>query len=780
MGAGRTPTIGHPATWPAGKAGTNSEIREAGMTTTTQGSKKNTDAHVSLDIEGMTCASCANRVQKKLNKVDGVMATVNYATEKATIEAPRGMSADDLIAVVEQAGYGARRTTPETPMADRADVLKPRMLLAFALATPVVAVSMVPAWQFPGWQWVALVFTAVIVFWCGRSFHAAAWANLRQGTTTMDTLVSMGTLAAFGWSVIAMFFGHAGQIGLRHEFSFALGRSDPMGNVYFEAAAAIIAFLLLGRWIEARSKKEAGAAVRALMEVAAKEAVVLRDDAEVRIPAGELALNDLIVVRPGEKVAADGEVVEGTSAVDASIITGESLPVEVKPGSRLVGGSVNATGRLVVRATAVGSATQVAQIARLVEEAQSGKANAQRIADRVTTFFVPAVIGVAIITFLLHWALGSGMTFALTAAIAVLIIACPCALGLATPSALLVGTGRGAQLGTIIRGPQSLEKARSINTIVLDKTGTLTTGQMSVLSVEAADDVDERELLTVAAAVEAGSEHPIAQAIVSRAAELDLAGTATASEFAGVPGKGVTAHVVLDGGSPAEAGAGSRVLMDDMGVEVEATASIAVDVIGSEVFVSLGGRFLGRIVVGDQLKPTAARAVSRLVELGLEPVLLTGDNQAAAERVASEVGISQVRAGVLPQGKADAIEELRTGGKRVAMVGDGVNDAAALASADLGIAMGAGTDAAIAASDITLMRDDLLSVVDAVRLSRATDSTIKSNLVWAFGYNVLAIPIAALGMLTPMIAGAAMAFSSVFVMLNSLRLKGFRGEKREN
>lgn len=750
------------------------------MTTTTQGTGKTTVADLSLDIEGMTCASCANRIQKKLNKVEGVSATVNYATEKATVQAPRGMTAQDLIAVVEKAGYGARRTAPETARADRADVIKPRMLLSFALAIPVVAVSMVPAWQFPGWQWAAMVLTAVVVFWCGRSFHAATWANLRHGTTTMDTLVSMGTLAAFGWSVVAMFFGHAGQIGMRHEFSFALGRSDPMGNVYFEAAAAIISFLLLGRWIEARSKKEAGAAVRALMEVGAKEAVILRDGVEARIPAGELSLNDLIVVRPGEKVAADGEVVEGVSAVDASIITGESMPVEVSPGSTLVGGSVNATGRLVVRATAVGSATQVAQIARMVEEAQSGKANAQRLADRVTTFFVPAVIGIAVVTFLLHWWLGSGFTFALTAGIAVLIIACPCALGLATPSALLVGTGRGAQLGIIIRGPQSLEKARSITTVVLDKTGTLTTGRMSVLSIEPAEGVTESDLLAVAAAVETGSEHPIAQAVVSRAEHQGCRDSASASDFSGVPGKGVTARVSLRGATSESVGVGSRVLMEDLGVSVTSTAGTSPDVIGSEVYVAVGQRFLGRVVVGDQLKPSARHAVTRLKELGLEPVLLTGDNQAAAERVASEVGISQVRAGVLPQGKADTIKDLRASGNRVAMVGDGVNDAAALASADLGIAMGAGTDAAIAASDITLMRDDLLSVVDAVRLSRATDSTIKSNLVWAFGYNVLAIPVAALGMLTPMIAGAAMAFSSVFVMLNSLRLKGFREERRNH
>ncbi|MGO1487705.1 MAG: heavy metal translocating P-type ATPase [Arachnia sp.] len=750
------------------------------VTTTVEGSKKQAMDDVSLDIEGMTCASCANRIQKKLNKVEGVTATVNYATEKATVHGPRGMTAEDFIAVVEKAGYGARRTAPETPKMDRADVIKPRMVLAFALAIPVVIVSMVPALQFPGWQWAALVLTAVIVFWCGRSFHSAAWANLRHGTTTMDTLVSLGTLAAFGWSVVAMVFGHAGMIGMRHEFSFALTRSDPMGNVYFEAAAAIIAFLLLGRWIEARSKKEAGAAVRALMEVGAKEAVVLKDGGEVQIPAGELAVNDLIVVRPGEKIAADGEVLEGESAVDASIITGESMPVEVAPGSRLVGGSINATGRLVVRAIAVGSATQVAQIARMVEDAQTGKANAQRLADRVTTFFVPAVLGIAVLTFVAHWLSGSGVTFALTAAIAVLIIACPCALGLATPSALLVGTGRGAQLGTIIRGPQALEKARSITTVVLDKTGTLTTGAMSVLKVEPAKGVDAQELLAVAAAVETGSEHPIARAVVSRAEADNLTGTATAAKFSSVPGKGVMAHVGLAGSAQQEVGVGSRALMSDMGIDMGSITETSVDVIGSEVFVARHGRFLGRIVVGDQLKPTAKRAISRLKQLGLTPVLLTGDNQAAAERVAVEVGISHVQAGVLPRGKAEAIESLQRDGQRVAMVGDGVNDAAALASADLGIAMGAGTDAAIAASDITLMRDDLLSVVDAVRLSRATDSTIKSNLVWAFGYNVLAIPVAALGMLTPMIAGAAMAFSSVFVMLNSLRLKGFREEDHKH
>ncbi|MCC2594677.1 heavy metal translocating P-type ATPase [Tessaracoccus sp. OS52] len=718
----------------------------------------------------MTCASCANRIEKKLNKVEGVTATVNYATEKAAVRAPKGMTAEELVEVVKAAGYGARPTAPDVPRSDRADVLRPRVVLAFALGIPVVAVSMVTALQFPGWQWVALLLTAVIVFWCGRSFHAATWNNLRHGSTTMDTLVSMGTLAAFGWSLVAMVFGSAGMIGMRHEFSLSLGNADPMSQVYFEAAAAIIAFLLLGRYIEARSKKEAGAAVRALMEVGAKQATVLTDGVESTIPVGELAVGDLVVVRPGEKVSADGEVVEGNSAVDASIITGESLPVEVAPGTRVVGGSLNTTGRLVIRAEAVGSRTQLAQIARLVEEAQTGKSNAQRIADKVTAWFVPVVIGISAATFLVHLLLGNGVTFALTAAIAVLIIACPCALGLATPSALLVGTGRGAQLGTIIRGAQSLEKASKIDTIVLDKTGTLTTGHMAVLAVEPTDGVDAKQLLAVAAAVEAGSEHPIARAVVDHAREQGADGEAEAGDFSVIAGQGVSARVRL-GAEWQDALVGNARLVDG------APAANA-GVVGSEVLVSLGGKYLGRVVVGDELKPGAAAAVARLAELGLRPVLLTGDNQAAAEKVAAEAGIVDIRAGVLPQGKAQVIRDLQADGRNVAMVGDGVNDAAALASADLGIAMGKGTDAAIAASDITLMRDDLASVVDAVRLSRATDRTIKSNLVWAFAYNVAAIPIAAMGMLTPVIAGAAMAFSSVFVVLNSLRLKAFRPEKR--
>lgn len=721
---------------------------------------KRRQAEYSLDLEGMTCASCANRIEKKLNKVDGVVATVNYATERAQVVAPKGMSIQDLIQVVENAGYGARESIQEE-RSERADVLAPRVQLAFALAVPVIAISMVPAWQFDGWQWLCLVMTAVVVLWCGRSFHLAAWKNLRHGSTTMDTLVSLGTLVALGWSIVAMTVGHAGVIGMRHAFTITLGYSDPLGNVYLEAAAGVVAFLLLGRWIEARSKREAGAAVRALAEVAAKEAVVLKDGVEKTVPAGELAVGDVIVVRPGEKVATDGEVIEGRSAVDAAIITGESLPVEVAPGAKVVGGSVNATGRLLVKATAVGSATQVAQIARLVEQAQTGKAAAQRLADSITAFFVPGVLVLSMVTFAVQLLLGAGVTFALTASIAVLIIACPCALGLATPSALLVGTGRGAELGIVIRGAQALEKARAVDVIVFDKTGTLTTGAMSVLAVQPAPGVDEARLLALAGAVEAGAEHPIARAIVEAAGDAPQG-----ADFEILPGRGVRS--VVDG---QVVHAGSARLVSDLGVDLPDRSGP----IGSEVFIVVDKRCLGRIVVGDSLKPGAADAVTRLKALGLRPVLLTGDARAVAKEVAREVGIEEIHAEVLPQGKVDVVAELQAGGARVAMVGDGVNDAAALATSDLGIAMGAGTDAAAAASDLTIMRDDLAGVVDAVRLSRATDRTIRGNLLWAFCYNVAAIPIAALGWLTPMIAGLAMACSSVFVVLNSLRLRAFRG-----
>ncbi len=715
---------------------------------------------VQLEIQGMTCAACAARIEKKLNKVDGVNATVNYATERATVEAPDGVGAEELIAVVEKAGYGASLPAPEPERSDEAAALLPRVLGAFALGVPVVALSMVPALQFPAWQWVALVLSGVVVLWLGARFHRAAFTNLRHGAVTMDTLVSMGTLTAFGWSVYAMVFGHAGMIGMTHEFTLDLSRQDALGFIYFEAAVVIIAVLLLGRYIEARAKTESGAALRALLEVGAKRATRLVDGREESVDIAELGVGDEFVVRPGEKVAADGVVIQGDSAVDASIITGESLPVEVGPGSAVVGGTINATGRLVVRATAVGRQSQLARIARLVEEAQTGKADVQRLADKVSGVFVPVVIGIAAVTLVAHLALANGLTVALSAAISVLIIACPCALGLATPSALLVGTGRGAQLGTVIRGPQALERARRITTIVFDKTGTLTTGQMSVVDVTAAEGVDPDEVLRLAAAVESGSEHPIAQAIVASVDAPPVTG------FRSVPGKGVQGEVegrAIHAGSPAH--------IAELGHEAPGWADPPV---GSVVEVADDQRVLGRIVVADAVKPTAGAAVAELKRLGLTPVLLSGDNEATARAVAAELGIDDVRAGVTPEGKVEVVKELQGAGQRVAMVGDGVNDAAAIAQADLGIAMGTGTDAAIAAGDITLMRHDLGAAVDAVRLSRATLRTIKSNLVWAFGYNVAAIPLAAFGMLTPMIAGVAMACSSVFVVLGSLTLKLFQ------
>ncbi|MCG6568166.1 cation-translocating P-type ATPase [Tessaracoccus sp. ZS01] len=720
---------------------------------------------IQLDIQGMTCASCAARIEKKLNKVDGVTASVNYSTEKATVEAPPNFTADDLIAVVEKTGYGATLPVPVSEKNDEAAALKPRVLWSFILSTPVVLVSMIPALQFPGWQWAALVLSAVVVLWLGRSFHTATFTNLRHGATTMDTLVTMGTGTAFAWSLYAMLFGHAGEIGMKHHFEFNLAQQDAMGFIYFEAAVVIISFLLLGRYIEARAKTESGAAMRALLEVGAKQATVLRDGEEQLVDVKSLAVGDLVVVRPGEKVAADGEVVEGRSAVDASIITGESLPVEVEPGTTVVGGSVNTTGRLVVRTTAVGANSQLARIAKMVEEAQEGKADVQRLADKVSSIFVPVVLGIAAVTLVGHLVAAHGWTVALSAAISVLIIACPCALGLATPSALMVGTGRGAQLGTVIRGPQVLERARRVQTIVFDKTGTLTTGHMSVVDVEPVDGVDREELLGLAAAVEAASEHPIAAALVA-AVDRPL----PVEDFQNVPGRGVRGIV---GGRTVYAG--SPAFMADLG---HGRAGWSRDVIGSVVEVADEQRILGRVVVADTIKESAGVAVEQLKKLGLTPVLLSGDNEATARAVAESLGIHDVRAGVTPEGKVAAIKELQAKGQQVAMVGDGVNDAAAIAQADLGIAMGTGTDAAIAAGDITLMRHDLSAAVDAVRLSRATLRTIKGNLLWAFGYNTAAIPLAAFGMLTPMIAGAAMAFSSVFVVLNSLRLRGFRSLRK--
>ncbi|WP_433226144.1 heavy metal translocating P-type ATPase [Microtetraspora malaysiensis] len=739
-----------------------------------------------LSIGGMTCASCANRIERRLNKLDGVTATVNYATEKAKVTFPDGIAPHDLIAEVEKAGYTAQLPAPprqqnengggpEEPE-DELGPLRARLITALVLAVPVVAMAMIPPLQFTNWQWLSLTLAAPVVVYAGWPFHKAAWTNLRHGAATMDTLVSLGTIAALGWSLWALFFGTAGTPGMTHPFDFTIQRSDGSGNIYLEAAAGVTAFILAGRYFEARSKRRAGAALRALLELGAKDVAVLRDGAEVRIPSDQLAVGDRFVVRPGEKIATDGVIEEGTSAVDASMLTGESVPVEVRPGDAVTGATVNAGGRLVVRATRVGSDTQLAQMARLVEEAQTGKAQVQRLADRISGIFVPVVIALALGTLGFWLGTGDGVGAAFTAAVAVLIIACPCALGLATPTALLVGTGRGAQLGILIKGPEVLESTRKIDTVVLDKTGTVTEGKMTLIEVHTADDPDdehdEDEVLRLAGALEHASEHPIAQAVAKGAAE--RVGTLpTPEDFANIEGLGVQGivdgHAVLVG-RPKLLAEWSQHLP----VELERAFAAAQAAGRTAVAVGWDGAARAVLVVADTVKATSAEAIRELRALGLTPVLLTGDNEAVARTVAAEVGIDEVIAEVLPADKVDVVKRLQGQGRTVAMVGDGVNDAAALAQADLGLAMGTGTDAAIEASDLTLVRGDLRVAADAIRLSRRTLRTIKGNLFWAFAYNVAALPLAAAGLLNPMIAGAAMAFSSVFVVSNSLRLRGFK------
>ena len=731
------------------------------------------DGRVELDISGMTCASCANRIEKKLNKLDGVTATVNYATEKARVDYVGDVSTEDLVGTVEQAGYTATVPAPAASSTDPdaagpAEIdptasLRQRLLISLVLSVPVIAMAMVPVLQFTNWQWLSLTLAAPVVVWGAWPFHKAAFTNLRHATSTMDTLISMGTIAALGWSLYALFWGTAGTAGMTHPFELTISRSDGAGNIYLEAAAGVTTFILAGRYFEARSKRRAGAALRALLELGAKEVSVLREGVEQRIPTDQLIVGDEFVVRPGEKIATDGVVADGSSAVDNSMLTGESVPVEVGPDDLVVGATVNVGGRIVVRATRIGSDTQLAQMAKLVEDAQTGKAQAQRLADKISGVFVPIVIALAAATLGFWIGTGGGIAAAFTAAVAVLIIACPCALGLATPTALMVGTGRGAQLGILIKGPEVLESTRRVDTVVLDKTGTVTTGKMTLLDVITADGEDTAQVLRLAGALQA----------IAKGAREKVGALPPVEQFINIEGLGVQGivddHAMIVGRA--------RLLADraqQLPDELESAMRAAESEGKTAVAVGWDGRARGVLVVADAVKPTSAEAIEQLRGLGLTPIMLTGDNAAAARAIADQVGIHEVIAEVLPADKVDVVKRLQEQGKVVAMVGDGVNDAAALAQADLGLAMGTGTDVAIEASDLTLVRGDLRAAADAIRLSRRTLGTIKGNLFWAFAYNVAALPLAAAGLLNPMLAGAAMAFSSVFVVSNSLRLRRFK------
>jgi len=729
---------------------------------------------VDLDIGGMTCTSCAMSIEKKLNKLPGVVATVNYATEKAHVVLPQGISVDRAIETVAETGYTASLPISDvggTAADDDRELrsLRQRVIISAILTIPVVLMAMVPSLQFDYWQWISLVLATPVVTWGAWPFHRATWANLRHGLVTMDTLISLGVIAAYAWSLYALFFGGAGMVGMTMDFAWLPSESGKV-EIYFEVASAVTVFILLGRYLEVRAKARSGAALKALLTLGAKDVAVLRNGTETRILVTELAVGDNFIVRPGEKIATDGVVVEGESAVDNSLLTGEPVPIDVGPGDLVIGATINAGGRLIVRATEVGAQTQLARIARMVERAQTGKAPVQRLADRVATIFVPIVIGLSLLT-LAGWLItGHSATAAFTAAVAVLIIACPCALGLATPTALLVGTGRAAQLGIVIKGPQILESTRRVDTFVLDKTGTITTGRMSLIDVIPLGMHAPDEVLQLVGALEAASEHPVGRAIALGAGE----SLPSVEGFASVRGLGVSGIVAghsVAAGRPAW-------LADHWSAHFDTKALTAMHVhedLGRTVIgIAIDGEPAGFAIVSDTVKPESARAIAGLRALGLRPVLLTGDNPRAAASVAAEVGIEEVIAEVLPEQKAETIAGLQRVGDVVAMAGDGVNDAAALALADLGLAMGTGTDAAIEAADITLVRGDLMGAVDAIRLSRKTLRIIKGNLFWAFAYNIAAIPLAMAGLLNPMVAGAAMAFSSVFVVTNSLRLRRFR------